>query len=94
MVGSDYKEDYFICKIVSDGIQTQDLTVCPYLNLKHGKLGHSAGLGFRMFYLKYSKFKKLFVWSEKKLSISILRHEPITTRKNVRDQLVSQKITI
>ena len=26
----------------SSGIQTQGLTVCLYLNLKHGKLDHSA----------------------------------------------------
>ena len=54
MVGSDYKEDYLICKIASGEIQPQDLTVCPYLNLKHGKLGHLAGFGIQMFYLKYS----------------------------------------
>ena len=31
-----------IRKIALSGIQTLDLTVCLYLNLKHGELDHSA----------------------------------------------------
>ena len=31
-----------ICKMASSGIQTQDLTMCLYLNLKHCKLERSA----------------------------------------------------
>ena len=31
-----------IYKITSSGIQTQELTVCLYLNLKHGELDHSS----------------------------------------------------
>ena len=43
-----------IHKIESSGIQTQDLTICLYLNLKHGELDHSATIGLitKLVYVK------------------------------------------
>ena len=37
-------------KIASSGIQTQYLTVCLHLYLKHGKLDHSATMAGKIMY--------------------------------------------
>ena len=41
VVVQDKLVSILICKIASSRIQTQDLTVCLWLNLKHCKLDHS-----------------------------------------------------
>ena len=39
------------------GIQTQDLTICLYLNLKHGELDHSATMAGSKLHVTYATFQ-------------------------------------
>ena len=57
-----------IHKTTSSGIQTQDLTVCLYLNFKHGELDHSATTAGSKIQLFPQKWEEIW-W---KLSLNLI----------------------